>query len=69
MGGKRPYLLAGQRSWLLARLDEKPDLTLHTLLGELGARGVTVSCDALWRFLRRDVWPAPSASDFFESAK
>ena len=22
MGGKRPYLLAGQRSWLLARLDE-----------------------------------------------
>jgi transposase len=31
MGGKRPYLLAGQRSWLLARRDEKPDLTLHTL--------------------------------------
>ena len=43
MGGKRPYLLAGQRSWLLARLDEKPDLTLHTLLRELGGRGVTVS--------------------------
>jgi transposase len=54
MGGKRPYLLAGQRSWLLARLDEKPDLTLHTLLRELGARGVTVSCDTLWRFLRRE---------------
>src|ERR1700724_2508312 len=43
MGGKRSYLLVGQRSWLLARLDEKPDLTLHTLLRELGARGVTVS--------------------------
>jgi transposase len=42
--------LAGQRSWLLARLDEKPD----TLLRELGARGVTVSCDTLWRFLRRE---------------
>ena len=41
MGGKRSYLLAGQRSWLLARLDEKPDLTLHTLLRELGARGAT----------------------------
>jgi transposase len=54
MGGKRPYLLAGQRSWLLARLDEKPDLTLHMLLRELGARGVTVSCDTLWRFLRRE---------------
>jgi transposase len=54
MGGKRPYLLAGQRSWLLARLDEKPDLTLQTLLRELGERGVTVSCDTLWRFLRRE---------------
>jgi transposase len=54
MGDKRPYLLTGQRSWLLARLDEKPDLTLHTLLRELGARGVIVSCDTLWRFLRRE---------------
>ena len=54
MGGKRPYLLAGQRSWLLARLNEKPDLTLHTLLRELGGRGVIVSCDTLWRFLRRE---------------
>jgi transposase len=54
MGGKRPYLLAGQRNWLLARLDEKADLTLHTLLRELGGRGVTVSCDTLWRFLRRE---------------
>ena len=54
MGGKRPYLLAGQRGWLLARLDEKPDLTLHALLRELGAHSVTVSCDTLWRFLRRE---------------
>jgi transposase len=54
MGGKRRYLLAGQRSWPLARLDEKPDLTLHTLVRELGAHGVTVSCDTLWRFLRRE---------------
>jgi transposase len=54
MGGERPYLLAGQRSWLLARLDGKPDLTLHALLRELGAHGVTVSCDTLWRFLRRE---------------
>jgi transposase len=54
MGGKRPYPLAGQRGWLLARLNEKPDLTLHTLLRELGGRGVIVSCDTLWRFLRRE---------------
>lgn len=44
MGGKRPYLLEGERDWLLARLAEKPDLTLHALLAELGERGVVVSC-------------------------
>ena len=54
MGGKRPYLLEGERGWLLARLAEKPDLTLHALLGDLGERGVVVSCDTLWRFLKRE---------------
>ena len=54
MGGKRPYLLESQRDWLLPRLAEKPDLTLHALLAELGERGVVVSCDTLWRFLRRE---------------
>jgi len=54
MGGKRPYLLEGQRSFLLARLSEKPDLTLQALLLELRPRGVVVSCDTLWRFLRRE---------------
>ena len=44
---------AGERDWLLARLAEKPDLTLHALLAELGERGVVVSCDTLWRFLKR----------------
>ena len=65
MGGKRPYLLEGEREWLLGRLAEKPDLTLHALLAELRERSVMVSCDTLWRFLRRqgisfkNVWPAP----------
>ena len=55
MGGKRPYLLQEQRDWLLARIREKPDLTLHALLGELAEhRDVAVSCDTLWRFLRRE---------------
>jgi transposase len=54
MGGKRPYLLEGQRDWLLGRLSEKPDLTLHALLAELAGRGVEVSCDTLWRFLKRE---------------
>ena len=54
MGGRRPYLLANERDWLLARLAEKPELTLHALLAELAQRGVRVSCDTLWRFLRRE---------------
>ena len=54
MGGKRPYLLESQRDWLLGRLREKPDLTLHALLAELADRGAVVSCDTLWRFLRRE---------------
>lgn len=55
MGGKRPYLLTDQRAWLLARLKEKPDLTLHALLAELAdVRAVVVSCDTLWRFLKRE---------------
>ena len=54
MGGKRPYLLEGQRGFLLARLSEKPDLTLQALLLELRARGIVVSCDTLWRFPRRE---------------
>jgi len=53
MGGKRPFLLEAERDWLLARLDEKPDLTLHALRDELRERGTQVSCDTLWRFLKR----------------
>src|SRR5262245_9023160 len=44
--------LDGERSWLLARLAEKPDLTLKALVGELRQRGVVVALDTLWRFLR-----------------
>jgi transposase len=54
MGGHRPHKLANERDWLLARLKEKPDLTLHALLAELSDRGVVVVCDTLWRFLKRE---------------
>lgn len=54
MGGRRPFLLEGERDWLLSRLREKPDLTLHALLAELAERDVVVSCDTLWRFLKRE---------------
>ena len=37
MGGKRPRKLVDERDWLLSRLAEKPDLTLHALLDELAA--------------------------------
>ena len=52
MGCRRGCKLDGERDWLLGRLAEKPDLSLHALLSELRDRGVTVSCDTLWRFLR-----------------
>lgn len=55
MGGHRPHKRADERDWLLARLKEKPDLTLHALLAELSDRGVVVVCDTLWRFLKREV--------------
>ena len=54
MGGKRPFLLEPQRDWLIERLTDKPDLTLQALLDELGQRGAVVSCDTLWRFLKRE---------------
>src|ERR1043166_7055298 len=38
VGGRRPYALAGERAWLLARLGEKPDITLRALGAELAAR-------------------------------
>jgi transposase len=53
MGGKRPLLLTGERDWLMARLQAKPDLTLNALRAELAERGLVVSCDTLWRFVRR----------------
>jgi transposase len=50
MGGNRPYVLAGERDWLLGRLAEKPDVTLRALLGELADRGIKVSYYAVWHF-------------------
>ncbi|MGH7117761.1 MAG: IS630 family transposase [Acetobacteraceae bacterium] len=54
MGGARRAVLADQRQWLLARVAEKRDLTLHALRAELGARGVRVSVWAIWYLLRSE---------------
>jgi len=54
MGGKRPLVLAGERAWLLARIAEKPDLTLRALAAELAERGIVVSLGAVWLFFARE---------------
>jgi transposase len=54
VGGKRPYAVAREREWLLARVVEKPDLTLRALLFELKDRGMVVSYYALWHFLQHE---------------
>lgn len=50
MGGSRRRVLSGERTWLLARIEEKPDVTLRGLLAELAERGVTISYGAIWDF-------------------
>jgi transposase len=35
MGGKRPFTLAAETDWVLARLKQKPDMTLNALPLEL----------------------------------
>jgi transposase len=54
VGGHRPFLLEAHRDWIRARLNECCHLTLHRLADELAARGVRVSCDTVWRFLRAE---------------
>src|SRR3954453_21107019 len=54
MGGHRPHRLADRRDLLLARIAEKPDLTLRAIMAELAADGVKVSYGALWAFFARE---------------
>ena len=54
MGGRRPLRLMGEREWLLARIAEKPDLTLRAVVAELSERGTPASYGAVWRFLARE---------------
>jgi transposase len=56
IGGSRGYRIEGEnRTWLLARIKEKPDLTLEELRRELLAeRGLAASYGAVWRFCERE---------------
>jgi transposase len=52
MGGRWGLKLAPERDWLVARIVEKPDLTLRAIQGELADRGIGVSLKAIWNFLQ-----------------
>ena len=54
MGGHRKPILEPHRSFIVERLRQTPHLTLHGLKDELAARGVSVSHNAVWVFLRRE---------------
>ena len=51
MGSGLRRLLLGERNWILARLNAKPDITLRALVAELHARGVRASYGSVWRLL------------------
>jgi len=54
MGGHRKPILDLHRVFILERIGQTPHLTLHGLKDELAARGVRVSHNAVWLFLRRE---------------
>ena len=54
MGGHLKPRLAPHREFILKRLSQTPHLTLHALKDELAARGIKVSHNAVWLFLRRE---------------
>ena len=54
MGGHRKRVLEPHRAFIMERISQTPHLTLHGLKDELAARGVKVSHNAVWMFLRRE---------------
>jgi putative transposase len=54
MGGHRKPLLDPHRAFIVERIKQTPHLTLHGLKDELAVRGVRVSHNAVWMFLRRE---------------
>jgi len=54
IGGYRKRVLEPHRDFIVERIRQTPHLTLHGLKDELASRGVTVSHNAVWQFLRRE---------------
>jgi len=52
MGRQQERSLAGERAWLLGRLEAVPDLTLRGLVVELRDRGIETSYGSVWRIVR-----------------
>ncbi len=54
MGGHRRRVLEPHRAFIIERIEQTSHLTLHRLKDELATRGVTVSHNAIWQFMRRE---------------
>jgi transposase len=54
VGGHRRPVLEPHRDFIIEKIAQTPHLTLHRLKDELAARGVIVSHNAVWQFLRRE---------------
>ena len=54
MGGHRKRVLEPHRAFIMEQLRQMPHLTLHGLKNQLASRGVSVSHNAVWMFLRRE---------------
>ncbi len=53
-GGHLSCRLDGHRDFICRQVEKTPHLTLHHLKDLLADRGVIVSHDTVWRFLRRE---------------
>lgn len=53
-GGYKRCSLERHRDFVLAQVEQVPHLTLHKLKGILAERGIAVSHDTVWRFLKRE---------------
>lgn len=54
VGGHRRILLEPHRDFILNRIEDTSHLTLHRLVDLLATRGVVVSHDTVWRFLKAE---------------
>jgi transposase len=54
IGGHRRPVLEPYRDFIVQRIAQEPHVTLHRLKDELAARGIRVSHNTVWMFLRRE---------------